>query len=1078
MKTTRWEQISQLYHAALSREGDCAAFLKHACADDEELRLIVDSLLAQPASEETFLTQLPWLRAADVVTGRTSMRRSHPTGVDQVQLDRLREGLADRYRIVGELGRGGMATVYLADDLKHGRKVAIKTLYAEMAATIGHKRFLREIQIAARLTHPHILPLHDSGEANGQLYYVMPYIEGESLRVHLDREKSLSIDAAVRLTREIASALEYAHQHGVIHRDIKPGNVLLAEGIALVADFGIARAVSASVDQHTGTGIIVGTPLYMSPEQATGGEVDGRSDLYSLGCVLYEMLAGEPPFTGSSAMVVLAQHALEEMPPLKSRRPGVPEALESVLRKSLAKSPADRHPTAVRFVEALSAAVAGWTISSHRRESAFVPNNLPKERTRFIGRETELAECARLLGEARLLTVTGIGGSGKTRLAVRLAESLLQSHPDGVWFVDFSPLREASRVVDTIALTLAIGEDPGKGLLETVVHHLRGKRLLLVLDNCEHLLDACAAFVDTLLRNDDEVRVLLTSREILRLDGERVISLRSLAVPSKAGVDAMKSSEAMQLFVDRAQIVDREFVLDAHCVRSVAEICRRLDGIPLAIELAAARIQMLSVDEIRSKLDDRFRLLTSGTTVLPRHRTLQAAFQWSYDLLSADEQHLFRLLAVFAGGWTLEAATAVRSDAGDEFEVLELMTHLADKSLVIIERLASGTSRYRMLEIVRQFAQEKLNEQGEEYAARARHLNYFAAWSERRVGMADGARQGEWLTQVEHEHENLLLALEFCPRAESGANMALDLACDLYEYWNFRGLYGVGRERLSAALRLPEGDSLARAWALSGMGYFALKQRALTEAQKCFEASLMLSRNSSDARGRRYPGPAENCIIVALYGLGWVSSENDPGAAQAYFEEALHLAREFGQDGPIGLGLSNLGLLAFQQDDLPRARVLFEETLALTRPMKDPWNVALGLIHLTEVALRSGAREEARRNLTEGLRIVREQGLRALALPALRRSSELAVAAGDAARGARWFAAAATLAHAMGSKGKPEGERTYAAAMARGREILGAQEFARVTAEGTALDYEEALAEAQIWLQDSESEAASPRDSN
>ena len=249
MKTERWEQISHLYHAALAHEGGGAAFLKHACADDEELRLVVESLLAQRASAATFLSYPARVRA-DVGIDPVSTGTGSGTSEYQVQEDLLREGLADRYRIERELGRGGMATVYLADDLKHGRKVAIKTLHAEMAAAVGHHGFLREIEIAARLTHPHILPLHDSGETNGQLYYVMPYIDGESLRVRLNRDKPLPIEDALRLTREMASALEYAHQHGVVHRDIKPENVLLAEGIALVADFGIARAVSASVEHR------------------------------------------------------------------------------------------------------------------------------------------------------------------------------------------------------------------------------------------------------------------------------------------------------------------------------------------------------------------------------------------------------------------------------------------------------------------------------------------------------------------------------------------------------------------------------------------------------------------------------------------------------------------------------------------------------------------------------------------------------------------------------------------------------------------------------------------------------------
>ena len=594
----------------------------------------------------------------------------------------------------------------------------------------------------------------------------------------------------------------------------------------------------------------MGTPQYMSPEQASGsGEVDARSDIYSLGCVLYEMLAGEPPFTGSSAMAVLARHALEEMPPLKTRRSGITEGLERVVQKSLAKSAADRYPTAAVFAEALGEATVRPTVSSQRPGSARVPNNLPAERTRFIGRETELAECAGLLGEARLLTVTGIGGSGKTRQAVRLARTLLGSHPDGVWFVDLSPLREPSRVAEAIAATLAVGAEPGKGLLETVVHHVSGKRLLLVLDNCEHLLEACAAIVDALLKSADDVRVLVTSRESLGLEGERVFALRPLAVPSAAWVnlDAVKSSEAVRLFVNRAQTADREFVLDADSAPPVVEICRRLDGIPLAIELAAARVKMLSVEEIRSRLDNRFRLLTGGHKALGRHQTLRAAFQWSYDLLTAEEQRLFRLLAVFAGGWTLDAATAVWSDTADEFTALDLMTRLADKSLVTIERLAGGTSRYRMLEMSRQFAQEKLDEAGEGDAARARHLKYFVAWSEEREAMTEGAKQGDWIAQVTHEHENLLRALESSARVAGGGEIALRLADKVYPYWSLRGLYALGREQLKAALRLPGTDSLARARALACMGDLARKQGALAEARAYFEESLGIARNAGDS---------------------------------------------------------------------------------------------------------------------------------------------------------------------------------------------------------------------------------------
>src|SRR5438552_18739572 len=275
-------------------------------------------------------------------------------------LARVQAALAGRYTIERELGRGGMATVYLAQDRKHHRQVAIKVLKPELAAALGPERFLREIDTAARLTHPHILPLHDSGEAAGLLYYVMPYVEGETLRDRLEREGQLPLEEAVRITREVASALSYAHSHDVVHRDIKPENILLSGGEAVVADFGIARAITqAAGSKLTETGLPVGTPAYMSPEQASGGgPIDGRSDVYSLACVLYEMLVGEPPYTGPSAQVVIAKRFTDPVPSVRRLRETIPPAIDAAVSKALAKAPVDRFVTAAQFAEALTSSGA------------------------------------------------------------------------------------------------------------------------------------------------------------------------------------------------------------------------------------------------------------------------------------------------------------------------------------------------------------------------------------------------------------------------------------------------------------------------------------------------------------------------------------------------------------------------------------------------------------------------------------------------------------------------------------------------------------------------------------------------
>src|SRR5687767_15049196 len=421
--------------------------------------------------------------------------------------------MVGNYEIRRFIGAGGMACVYLAQDVRHNRPVAIKLMNMSLAATTHSERFRREIEIAARLSHPHIVPLHDSGIYENQPYYVMPYVSGESLRQRLQREKSLSIDEAIRLTTEIASALGYAHLQGLIHRDIKPENILLSDEFALVSDFGIARAVTSETESAlTGAGITLGTPAYMSPEQFEGvEEIDGRSDLYSLGCVLYEMLAGRPPFVGTPYSLG-HQHLSIAPRPITEFRIDTPLHLSQAIKKALAKRPSDRFATAAELAHEISSNLTSAATMPFPPTPNIAPNNLPKERTRFIGRDEEMGQCVDLLQTNRLLTLLALGGNGKTRLAIKIAEHLwrdgAEPFPDGVWFVDLSSLTDESRVVDTVAQVLGLRQDADKDLMQSLLAIVANKRLLLVLDNCEHLIRSCASLVDQLLNAGGELRIL------------------------------------------------------------------------------------------------------------------------------------------------------------------------------------------------------------------------------------------------------------------------------------------------------------------------------------------------------------------------------------------------------------------------------------------------------------------------------------------------------------------------------------------------------------------------------------------
>ena len=552
-------------------------------------------------------------------------------------------------------------------------------------------------------------------------FIVMELAQGESL----DRRSPGTLAEILAIARQICAALDHAHNHGIIHRDLKPENVVITpDGTAKLMDFGLARH-TASDDEEP---LLTGTVFYLAPEQARGQVVDARADLYALGVLLYEAVTGRLPFTGDDPLNVIAQHLSAQPVPPRELRPDLPPALEAIILRLLAKNPDDRFATAHEVKVALAA------IPTDGRPVHAPPHNLTAEVTSFIGREKEIAEVRRLLGGTRLLTLTGSGGTGKTRLALRAAVEVQDDFSDGVWLVDMAPLSDPDLVAQNVAGVLGVRDEPGTPLPRRIADALHYKNLLLIFDNCEHLIQSVAHLAEVLLHASPDIKLLVTSREVLGISGETAYRVPSLSLPPD-GSQAPRSAhiaaqyEAVRLFVDRAANVRPDFVLTDANTEAVVRICWQLDGVPLALELAAARVRALGVEQIAARLDDRFRLLTGGSrTALPRQQTLRALIDWSWDLLSVEEKLLCRRLSVFVGGWTLEAAEFVCDgmDARDPaqpsltslLDVLDLLTRLVDKSLVVIEEhgdalLSPGATRYRMLETIRQYAREQLLEAGE-----------------------------------------------------------------------------------------------------------------------------------------------------------------------------------------------------------------------------------------------------------------------------------------------------------------------------------------------------------------------------
>jgi len=700
-------------------------------------------------------------------------------------------------------------------------------------------------------------------------------------------------------------------------------------------------------------------------------------------------------------------------------------------------------------------------------------NNLPVQLTSFIGREKEIAEIRRLLISANgertgegthLLTLTGPGGTGKTRLALQAAAQLQDAFPDGIWLVELALLSDPVLVPQTLAALLGVREEPNYPLTRALTAYLRTKTLLLIFDNCEHIVETCAQLSETLLRACANLRIMVTSRETLGVQGERVLRVPSLQLPDVQApppLHDLAQYEAIRLFVDRAATVKPTFTLNAANAGAVTQICQQLDGVPLAIELAAARVRAMTPEQIAARLDDRFRLLTGGSrTALPRQQTLRAMIDWSWDLLSEAECTLLRRLAVFLGGWTLEAAEAVCGNLQDATadngvnpkpeivkseDVLELITHLVEKSLVVVEEQADA-ARYYLLETIRQYAREKLLEAGESELVRAQHLSFFLKLAEEAEPNLRAAAQIIWLPRLDLEHDNLRAALQWA-KGSDALESGLRLAASLARFWYLRGFWKEGREWLrgllaqpSPAIPLPEALVRAQARALAGAGWLA---DADGSEIPLYAESLALCRQVGDRWGEAYAlrglvvitsnvtdlVPAEAHLQASLqifralqddwgiglvyFSLGWIAMSRDKiDAAAQHWEEAMRRFRQCGDRWGISVALGAFGYIARLRGQYPQAADLIHESMALFRELGDKAGVSYSLIRLANLAWRRGDYTEAMALLQESLDIQRERNNQEGIIAALQSQALVACLQGKFAQATTLLSESAHLAQA------------------------------------------------------------------
>jgi predicted ATPase len=970
--------------------------------------------------------------------------------------------------ILGPLGRGGMGEVYRARDSRLGREVAIKILPTELARDSERlARLEQEARSASALNHPNIVTIYEIGHADSTFYIAMELIEGASLR-DLIVAGTLPLRRLLSIGAQIADGLAKAHGAGIVHRDLKPENLMVSnDGFVKILDFGLAKlmpvpsesnsSVTTSSHEEIDASGIQGTVGYMSPEQASGRPLDFRSDQFSLGAVLYELATGARAFRRETAVQTLAAILEDDPEPIASLNGRLPAPFCWIVERCLSKNPEERYASTRDLARDL-AALREHLLDAPAESRGPRPTNLPVPRTRFVGREKERAALRTLLErpDVRIVTLTGFGGIGKTRLALQVAEDMSAVFPAGMSFVPLDSARDADQMVAAICRTLRVRETVGQTLRDSLKDHVAAAArapMLLILDNFEQLLGE-AATVGELVASGGEIKVVVTSRSPLHVYGEHEFPVPPLALPDLEALPSLErltQYESVALFLQRAQAVKPDFALTGENAPAIAEICARLDGLPLALELAAARVKLLSPSAMQSRLEKRLQLLTGGSLDLPaRQRTLRGAIEWSYDLLNEDEQKLFRRLSVFVGGCTLEAVEAVCNAKSDlSVDALDGMSSMVDKSLVRQIEMAGTEPRFVMLETIREYALERLEASGDGPITRRAHAAYCLVLAEE-IGSARVAAvidSAEWLDRCEREHENFAAALEWVCRKDE-AQWGLRLGGALFQFWERRELITEGREWLTKLLDLPGAATRdkVRARAVFAAGVLAGAQKDYEVADSRFTESLEINRETDDkwaaavslnalavtALDRRDVAAARRlseqnlevwrelgdraAVARSLSNLASVVKEQgDYGLARSLYDEALSIFREIGDPTAAARVLNKLGDVSREQGATWKARELYEQSLATFREFGDRWGTALALADLGNLARERGDLSDARTLYKDSLRIFQSLDYKRGVAQILENLACAAADQGEARRALALAGSAAALRHALGT---------------------------------------------------------------